>query len=50
MAAAMVDKDVVIPGVVEAGKILSLPAKDAVEFGYADGLATSRRRFWRRWI
>ena len=43
MAAAMVDKDVVIPGVVEAGKILSLPAKDAVEFGYADGLATSRR-------
>ncbi len=36
VAAAMVDADVEIEGLVEKGKILSLSAKEALEWGFAD--------------
>ncbi len=42
LAAAMVDKSIEIPGVVEAGKILTLPASQAVQLGFADALAQDR--------
>ena len=42
LAAAMVDRRVEIPGVVEEGRILSLPADRAVELGLADALAEDR--------
>ncbi len=35
VAAAMVDEDIEIEGVVEAGKLLTLTTEDAVEIGYA---------------
>jgi len=41
LAAAMVDRDVQIPGVIEQGKLLSLSAQSAVELGLVDGLANS---------
>jgi len=46
IAAAMVDEDIQIPGVVEAGKLLTLTTEEAVDVGYAtevddlDGLLT----------
>ena len=43
LAAAMVDKSIEIPGVVESGKILSLPAHRALELGLADAVAEDRR-------
>ncbi|HEY8424756.1 MAG TPA: nodulation protein NfeD [Limnochordales bacterium] len=42
IAAAMVDKSIEIPGVVDAGKILTLTAAQAVELGFADALAQDR--------
>lgn len=42
LAAAMVDKSIEIPGVVEAGKILTLPAQQAKELGFADAIAGDR--------
>jgi membrane-bound serine protease (ClpP class) len=36
IAAAMVDEDIEIDGVVEAGKLLTLTTEEAVELGYAD--------------
>ena len=36
VAAAMVDEDIEIEGVVEAGKLLTLTTEEAVELGYAD--------------
>ena len=36
VAEAMVDEDVVIEGVVEAGKLLTLTTEEAVELGYAE--------------
>ena len=42
IAAAMVDADVVIEGLVESGKLLTLTAHDALEFGYADVLSNYR--------
>jgi membrane-bound serine protease (ClpP class) len=46
IAASMVDEDIEIPGVVEAGKLLTLTTEEAVDVGYAtevedlDGLLT----------
>ena len=37
VAEAMVDRDVSIPGLIEAGKLLTLTARDAAEWGYSDG-------------
>lgn len=37
IAAAMVDADIAIDGVIEKGKLLTLTAKEAVEVGMADG-------------
>jgi membrane-bound serine protease (ClpP class) len=42
VAAAMVDPDVVVDGVSERGSLLTLTASQAVEVGYADGLAPNR--------
>jgi membrane-bound serine protease (ClpP class) len=42
VAAAMVDADVVVEGVSERGSLLTLTASQAVEVGYADGLAPNR--------
>ena len=39
VAEAMVDRDVEIPGLVEAGKLLTLTAAEAAEWGYSDGEA-----------
>ncbi|MBE3598201.1 MAG: nodulation protein NfeD [Limnochordaceae bacterium] len=44
IAAAMVDKSVAIPGLVEAGKLLTLPAREALEFGFADAIAPDREQ------
>lgn len=44
VAAAMVDKDVSVPGLVEAGKILTLSADKAAEIGFIDLIAGSRRQ------
>lgn len=43
IAAAMVDADIVIPGIIESGKILSLTAKDALELGFCDYLVSNRQ-------
>jgi len=37
VAEAMVDRDVSIPGLIEAGKLLTLTAREAAEWGYSDG-------------
>jgi membrane-bound serine protease (ClpP class) len=42
----MVDADVELPGVVEKGKILTLTAPEAVELGFADGLADSKEALY----
>ena len=38
VAAAMVDEDIEIDGVVESGKLLTLPTEEAVEIGYAEAI------------
>ncbi|NLK07872.1 MAG: nodulation protein NfeD [Firmicutes bacterium] len=42
LAAAMVDQDVGIEGVIKAGKILTLSAEQALQHGFADAVANSR--------
>ena len=42
IAAAMVDKDVVIEGLVGEGKLLTLSANQAIEYGFADFVSSSR--------
>lgn len=42
VAAAMVDADVAVPGLVEQGKILTLPAETAWEIEFIDGIAGNR--------
>ena len=42
LAAAMVDRAVEIPGVVEAGKILTLSDQRALELGFVDAVAADR--------
>lgn len=39
VAEAMVDLDIEVPGLVESGKLLTLTAKSAAEWGYSDGEA-----------
>ncbi|MFN3346832.1 MAG: NfeD family protein, partial [Candidatus Bipolaricaulaceae bacterium] len=41
VAEAMVDRTVALPGLVEAGKLLTLTAKSAAEWGYSEGEAES---------
>lgn len=41
VAEAMVDPDVAIPGLVERGKLLTLTARTAAEWGYSEGEASS---------
>lgn len=41
LAGAMVDADIVVEGLVEKGKILTLSAQDALDRGIADQIATS---------
>ncbi|EKP94966.1 NfeD family protein [Thermaerobacter subterraneus] len=43
VAAAMVDKDVAVPGLVERGHILTLTGERAREIGFIEGLAASRQ-------
>jgi membrane-bound serine protease (ClpP class) len=42
VAEAMVDPDVEIEGLVERGKLLTLTTEQALEWGYADGVAANR--------
>lgn len=39
IAEAMVDEDVFIPGVIDTGKILTFTAREAVKYGYCEGIA-----------
>ena len=41
IAEAMVDKSVVIPNVIDSGRVLTLTTDEAVKFGYCDGVAES---------
>ena len=41
IAEAMVDQDISIDGLIEAGKVLTFTATEAVEHGFCDGLAES---------
>lgn len=41
IAAAMVDSDIELPGIIEKGKLLSLTARRAVELGMADNTAVN---------
>jgi len=41
IAEAMVDPDVLVPGVIDTGKVLTLTANEAVKFGYCDGIASN---------
>ncbi len=41
IAEAMVDGRVVVPGLSDSGKVLTLTADDAVKWGYCDGIANS---------
>ena len=64
IAEAMVDRDVAIEGLIESGKLLTLTADEALQWGYSDGEAESLEavlraeglggaktvRFSRRWI
>ncbi len=39
IAEAMVDPDVIMPGVIDTGKVLTLTANEALKYGYCDGIA-----------
>jgi membrane-bound serine protease (ClpP class) len=41
MAEAMVDPDVVIPGVIDSGKVLTLTTTEAIKYGFCNGEASS---------
>ncbi len=41
IAEAMVDDRIVIPGLIDSGKILTFTAEEAVKWGYCDGIAES---------
>ncbi len=45
VAEAMVDESLVIEGVIEAGKLLTLTAEEALEIGFIEGLHSSVRDF-----
>lgn len=40
MAEAMVDPDVVIPGIIDSGKVLTLTTQEAIKYGFCNGIAT----------
>lgn len=40
MAEAMVDPDVVIPGVIDSGKVLTLTTQEAIKYGFCNGEAS----------
>ncbi len=42
VAEAMVDEDIAIEGLIESGDLLTLTTEQALEWGYADGVADSR--------
>ncbi|MBS3951097.1 MAG: nodulation protein NfeD [Peptococcaceae bacterium] len=42
IASAMVRREISIPGVIEAGKLLTLSANEALSLGYTEGVVTSR--------
>ncbi len=64
VAEAMVDRDVAIEGLIESGKLLTLTAQEAAQWGYSDGEAEDLKallqagglagaetvRFSRRWV
>lgn len=39
IAEAMVDERVVVPGLIDSGKVLTFTAEDALKWGYCDGIA-----------
>jgi membrane-bound serine protease (ClpP class) len=41
MAEAMVDPDVVIPGVIDSGKVLTLTTQEAIKYGFCDAEVSS---------
>ena len=41
VAEAMVDRDVIVPDLIDAGKLLTLTAEEAARWGYSDGAADS---------
>jgi len=41
MAEAMVDPDVVIPGIIDSGKVLTLTTQEAIKYGFCDGQVSS---------
>jgi len=41
VAEAMVDRDIVVPDLIDAGKLLTLTAQEAAHWGYSDGTADS---------
>jgi len=45
VAEAMVDRDVVIPDLIDKGKLLTLTALEAAQWGYSDGSANSIEEF-----
>jgi membrane-bound serine protease (ClpP class) len=45
VAEAMVDRDIAIPGLVEAGKLLTLSSREALQWGYSDGEVASVREW-----
>ena len=48
VAAAMVDEEIEIEGIIEAGKLLTLSATDAVRVGFAEAVLESRTAVLRR--
>ncbi len=48
VAAAMVDEEIEIEGIIEAGKLLTLSATDAVKVGFAQAVMESRTEILRR--
>lgn len=49
IARAMADPDVIIPGLVEKGKLLTLTDRQAVDLGWIDGQAASREELLRQY-
>lgn len=41
IAEAMVDESVVVPGVVDSGKVLTLTAQEALKYGFCDGIVNN---------
>ena len=50
IAEAMVDERIVIPGVVDSGKVLTFTAQEAQKFGYCDGIAENTNEVITRYM